>query len=154
MAEKVLKARLKLLYKTISEWQNDLTFVPLKGEMCIAADALEQTVLAKVGDGVTTFGDLPWIQAIASDVYAWAKKSTLQWSDLSEEFKNSLSEYVGGEGGEYRIAKNGDVYKLQVRHSESEEWQDVADSTIDVSNKVDRQISGGAQCCGRRSSQP
>jgi hypothetical protein len=32
-------------------------------------------VLFKVGDGVTTFANLPWASALAADVYDWAKKS-------------------------------------------------------------------------------
>ena len=30
----------------------------------------------KVGDGVNNFATLPWIQAVAGDVYAWAKSAT------------------------------------------------------------------------------
>ena len=30
----------------------------------------------KVGDGVNNFATLPWIQALAGDVYAWAKEAT------------------------------------------------------------------------------
>jgi hypothetical protein len=30
----------------------------------------------KIGDGRSYFDELPWIQAIASDVYSWAKSST------------------------------------------------------------------------------
>lgn len=33
-------------------------------------------LLMKVGDGSTTFADLPWLSAKASDVYNWAKKET------------------------------------------------------------------------------
>lgn len=30
----------------------------------------------KVGDGVSNFSNLPWVQALAGDVYAWAKEAT------------------------------------------------------------------------------
>jgi hypothetical protein len=31
----------------------------------------------KVGDGTSTFAQLPWISAKAADVYAWAKQASL-----------------------------------------------------------------------------
>ena len=35
------------------------------------------TVMMKVGDGASPFKDLKWLAAPASDVYAWAKKETI-----------------------------------------------------------------------------
>lgn len=153
MAEKTLKARLKLLYKSWSEWQEHLDFVPLQGEACVVyapANSLvsldEPAVLVKIGDGVTTFKDLPWLQAIASDVHDWAKKNSLDFSDLSEDFKAALASYVGA-GSEYRINKVGEVYTLQSREYDAAtgawgEWTDVSGSSIDLSNKTDRVLNG------------
>ena len=150
MADKTLKARIKLLYKTQQEWQQNLDYEPLAGEACIvyvpAGNATEPAVLAKIGDGSTKFKDLPWIQAVASDVHDWAKKSTLAWEDLSDVFKSALARYVGA-GNQYRINKNNEVYTLQSREYDAStetwgEWTDVADSSIDVSNKVDHVLNG------------
>lgn len=155
MADKILKARIKLLYKTWQEWQEqaNLDMVPLKGEACIVyapagseQSLTEPALLMKIGDGETKFRNLPWLQAIASDVHDWAKKSALAWSDLSEDFKAQLAGYVGA-GNEYRLNKIGEAYTLQVRKYDATteswgEWTDVADSTIDISNKTDRVLNG------------
>lgn len=94
MATNTLNTRIRLKYDSISNWNSSL-FVPLQGEMCIAyipngqeipnnydvgnpdSSGLSPYAIGiKVGDGVRTFSQLPWIQAIAGDVYAWAKSST------------------------------------------------------------------------------
>ena len=82
MASKTLKTRIKLKYDTLANWQGDgADVVLLKGEVAICevptGSSLEQTtppaILFKVGDGVKTFAQLPWVSGLAADVYAWAK---------------------------------------------------------------------------------
>ena len=114
MAEKTLRARLKLLYKSWSEWQSNLDFVPLQGEACIVyapANTLESlhepALLVKIGDGTTDFEHLPYIQAIASDVYDWAKKQSLDWNDLDATFKAALSSFIGDKVDHVIIGANG-----------------------------------------------
>lgn len=46
----------------------------------------------KVGDGINTFVNLPWIQALAGDVYAWAKKSQPEASDVKVTYNNNNSD--------------------------------------------------------------
>ena len=85
MASKTLKTRIKLKYDTLANWQADgADVVLLKGEVAICevptGSSLEQTtppaILFKVGDGVKTFAQLPWVSGLAADVYAWAKAAT------------------------------------------------------------------------------
>lgn len=85
MANKTLKTRIKLKYDTLANWQADgADVVLLKGEVAICevptGSSLEQTtppaILFKVGDGVKTFAQLPWVSGLAADVYAWAKAAT------------------------------------------------------------------------------
>lgn len=155
MAEnKVLKTRIKSLYKTWAEWKAvENTFIPLRGEICIAdipADSKavnnEPALLIKVGDGEKLFKDLPWLSGLSADVHNWALKEELEWNDLSDDFKAALASYVGA-GNEYRINKVGEKYTLQTREYDATkgewgEWKDVEDSTIDISNKTDRSIKG------------
>lgn len=149
MADKTLKARVKLLYKTLAEWDAiKSTFVPLEGELCIieAPGVANPAILVKVGNGTDVFENLPLIQAVASDVYGWAKKEYLDFNDLSEDFKSALSSYVGA-GNEYRLNKSGEVYTLQSREYDATtgtwgDWTDVADSSIDLSNKTDKVLNG------------
>ena len=61
--EKVLKARLQNKYETLENW-NALprgSFIPLKGELCLASDKDNAYGYYKVGDGETDFVDLPWL---------------------------------------------------------------------------------------------
>ena len=99
----IINTRIKVKYDTLAAW-NSSTFVPLQGEVCVAVipngDATKPTrvydpnrypnndsnntlsglspyaVGVKVGDGIHRFSALPWIQAIAGDVYSWAKLPT------------------------------------------------------------------------------
>lgn len=90
MAENVLETRILLRYGTYSQWMNS-DVILMKGEAAIAAfpddrviDGLsnitpENTPPAigiKIGDGIHYFYELPWVQAVAADVYRWAKSST------------------------------------------------------------------------------
>ena len=89
MATNTLKTRIQLKYDSYTAWEavKD-TFKPLKGELCIVNpgtklnDASAVPCLMKVGDGENFWKDLPWVSAIAADVYAWAKKSTPDWTDF------------------------------------------------------------------------
>ena len=87
MSEQVLKARVRLNSKPFQELQNT-TFILDKGEIVIAtvSDTEEDgdIVLLKVGDGVNSFKSLPWISALASDVYEWAKQPNKPNYDASE----------------------------------------------------------------------
>ena len=64
MAEKVLKTKIALLYKTAAEWDaiKD-TYKPLKGEVCFcdvpASSEESHAILFKVGNGEDVFEDLP-----------------------------------------------------------------------------------------------
>ena len=92
--------RVQLKYDTWANWNTDAAkaIIPLKGEVCLveipsgASSGMQDTppsVLMKVGDGVTTFGQLPWLSALAADVHSWAKKSEADfktWLDKTAGF--------------------------------------------------------------------
>lgn len=94
MAEKLLKTRLRLKYDTFANWEKvKTTFVPLKGEVCLIevpdnVDPIHNapSIVFKVGDGTTAFGDLKYGSALAADVYSWAKaanKPSYSWSEIT-----------------------------------------------------------------------
>ena len=130
MADNILNARIKLKYDTLANW-NSSTFVPLAGEICIGylpptgnSDTQQtntpKAVCIKVGDGTHTFVQLPWIQAVAADVYDWAKAPSKPGYNASEiiaterngvvnasnvqailtALQNSISTLTGGEGAQ------------------------------------------------------
>ena len=81
----------------LATWQNS-TGVLEKGEIALARVAVNKvdpitgdtvavpTYLMKVGDGASTFANLNWLAAPASDVHGWAKKAIPDW----EDFKNVI----------------------------------------------------------------
>lgn len=99
--EKILNTRIQLRYGNLSEWTNgpfngnDSSKWLKAGELAIVTlapnketeptnTANQHPLLFKVGTGAHKFDDLPWASALAADVYAWAKKPTLDAADLPE----------------------------------------------------------------------
>ena len=101
MAEKLIKTRLKLKYDTFANWEKvKTTFVPLKGEVCLVevpnnVDPIHNapSIVFKVGDGASAFGDLQYGSALAADVYSWAKASgiTVSGNDAAGSFITGLT---------------------------------------------------------------
>lgn len=118
----------------------------MRGEVCIfdipsAATANGLTPPAvgiKVGNGDDVLQDLPWIQAGAGDVYAWAKAATKPTYTASEI--SGLSDYISGQiedsNTKYQIVERNDTFVLQSQELGSTTWTDV--STIDLSAIVTR----------------
>lgn len=90
--EKILNTRIQLKYDSYEKW-NGSSVVLKAGEIAIAHlgpankdnsthDSGQHPVLIKVGDGNHTFAQLPWLSALAADVYAWAKKENPDWNDF------------------------------------------------------------------------
>jgi len=89
VAEHVLETRILLRYDNYNNWMNS-NLILKQGEMAVASVTNARTIEEsnstpaytppaigiKVGDGVHYFRELPWIQAVAGDVYAWAKSAT------------------------------------------------------------------------------
>jgi hypothetical protein len=115
MSEKLLQARIVLKYDTLANW-NKSTVILKAGEMAIATidnpaggvfDASKTPVVGiKIGDGTHKFSELNWIQAIAGDVYAWAKAATKPTYDASEI--QNLADYISGE-----IQDTNTTYKIE-----------------------------------------
>lgn len=89
MAEKTLNTRILLKYDSLANWTSKNT-VLRKGEVAFVAvesvppvngatgsTALNPTILYKVGDGETPFNSLNYGNALAADVYGWAKEQSI-----------------------------------------------------------------------------
>lgn len=134
MAEHILNTRITLKYDTYENWQKS-TLVLKAGEVAICAVpsgvtvagiAKPPAVLQKIGDGVHVFKDLPWLQAVASDVHTWAKdanKPTYAASEIT-----GLDTYISGQvqdtDTQYTIIKgdNDYTYKLMSRAKGAENY--------------------------------
>jgi len=109
MAENTLLTRIKLKYDTLTNWNNSslvlkageaaVAYITANGNIAGTSDTSQtntpRAVGIKIGDGTHTFANLPWVQAVAADVYDWAKtaqKPTYQASEIS-----GLADYISGE---------------------------------------------------------
>lgn len=153
MAENRLETRILLRYATYNQWMSSEVILQ-PGEAAIAAfpdnnpNNPPKAIGIKVGDGYHYFDELPWIQAIAADVYNWAKevnKPTYQATEIV-----GLADYIaahsgGGSGGgsagsgQYQIIwdSTSSKYILQQWDTEDEEWDNTA-SEIDFSGVLTR----------------
>ena len=133
MADNTLNnIRLSLKYDTLANW-NTSSLVLNAGEVGIAVisdsktlnrdtaqtpDNTPPAIALKVGDGTHTFSQLPWLQAIAGDVYAWAKAATKPTYTASEI--SDLSNYISGQikdtDTQYKITLDGTTVKLMSKN--------------------------------------
>lgn len=107
MDTKIFNTRFQLKYDTWANWSDEnKQFKLLQGEVAIVyvpesagANGVlhEPAVLFKVGDGVKTFNQLPFVSALAGDVPAWAKvtkdDNDIELSD--QAFINALKDIEG-----------------------------------------------------------
>lgn len=141
MAEKTLNTRIQLKYDTYTNWTTNNPVLK-SGELAIVvvpaetgAIANEPAVLAKVGDGTSTFNQLSWISAPAADVYSWAKaaqKPTYNATEIAD-----LDSYIQGKvqdtNTQYRLVRVSDYsYKLQKKDLADADYSDVAGSSFTI----------------------
>lgn len=149
---KELKTRIALKYDSYAAWTTNNP-VLLKGEVAIAtidSGASVATkagremqdlpnVVLKVGNGSAHYNDLPFVSALAADVYDWAK-AAVKPSYAATEI-TGLKEYVEGISDidtdtQYRIIPvEGAVYKYQLQSKTlTGDWANVAENgLIDIS---------------------
>lgn len=148
MAVNTLNTRIQLKYDTLANWVTS-TFKPLKGEVCIAeipstqegsAGMTPPAIGIKIGDGTKTFNQLAWIQAVAGDVYSWAKaaeKPTYTADEIS-----GLSNYISGQIQDtdtvYQIiegtGQDDNKFFLQAKAKSAADSAFTTISTIDLSD--------------------
>ena len=176
MAEHMIETRILLRYDTLTNWLSS-TVILKKGEMAVAAATYDYTIEGtnyrpsntppaiglKVGDGVHYFDELPWVQAVASDVYAWAKAATKPTYSATEI--SGLAEFIASQGGgggsggttgsAYRIIYDttNSKYILQTYDETNQEWINTT-SEINLSdiltriNNIERWANGARSNLG------
>lgn len=71
MTQKIFNVRFQLRNNTEAEWQNKIGFIPLQGEPCVTTDG-DNKGRIKIGDGTTTWGELPYVTSPATGAYVTA----------------------------------------------------------------------------------
>lgn len=124
MATKTLNTRILLRYDSYENWLTS-TIVLKQGEMAICSVPSDKTVdgvtappavLAKIGDNVHTFKDLPWLQAVASDVHAWAKspnKPSYTYEEI-EGLDDHISTVAVDTDTQFTLVKGDDNYTYKL----------------------------------------
>lgn len=143
MATKTLNTRILLRYDSYENWLTS-TIVLKQGEMAICSVPSGKTVdgvtappavLAKIGDNVHTFKDLPWLQAVSSDIHAWAKaanKPTYTYEEI-EGLDDHISTVAVDTDTQFTLIKGDDdyTYKLMSKAKGAENFTtEVATLTI------------------------
>ena len=152
MSDNRLETKILLRYDTYSRLMNSNVILS-PGEAAVAAfpdtDPANppRAFGVKVGDGRRYFDELPWIQAIAADVYEWAKdpqKPVYQATEIQglAEFIQQQGGGSGGGGsssGSYRIIWDATTQKyiLQQWDDATNDWSNTT-SSIDLSGILNR----------------
>lgn len=167
MAEHTLETRILLRYGTYTEWMNSDVILKV-GEAAICAFPNNRTIEGlsnnrpentppaigiKIGDGESYFYELPWVQAIAADVYSWAKQGTKPTYTAQEiqGLQAYIEQYApgGGSGGGsststpriYQLVRGTDEdynkYYLQYKNEDSNTWIVDTSISIDLQDLVD-----------------
>lgn len=142
MAEKILNTRILLKYDTLANWEAS-TGILRAGEVAIATvpegsagkevgSVVTPQVLVKVGDGKSTFKQLPYITAKAGDVYAWAKQAhPVYISGVNEEtgapiYKNLSDEILAilGDVANLKTFQNGNPQVIANAIKEAKDYTD------------------------------
>lgn len=147
-----LIANIRLKYDTLANWTREdvegkgAFLVLQRGEVgfCEVPSNIEgvlPTILFKVGDGNSTFGELNWVSALASDVHPWAKAENKPEYSAAEI--NGLSEYITeaikDTNTEYRFNKVNDYeYEFQSKEIGGTEWN--VDFTLTIPKYDDTPI--------------
>lgn len=172
-----INTRIALKYDTLTNWMNS-DLVLKKGEVAVVEIPNQHTILnvpdnkpentpptiaMKIGDGAKIFSALPWVQAVAGDVYNWAKqpnKPTYEADDIAglTEFiqttVGNISEVQDTDttyklvptSGKYKVTF--EAYKKSGERDQSKDlvldWSDIneaLDNAQDVLNKVDNEVT-------------
>ena len=154
MAEHRIETKILLRYATYNQWLE--SYVILKeGEAAVAIfpdtnpNNPPKAIGIKIGDGRHYFDELPWIQALAADVYNWAKtvNKPIYYATEIEGLAEYIQAHSGGgsggggstSGGQYRIIYDSpsSKYILQEWDESLGEWVSTA-SEINLSDILNR----------------
>ena len=156
MAEKILNTRIALKYDTLTNWMSS-SLILKTGEIAVAeipssasnSGLTPPAIGIKVGDGLKTFSQLGWIQAIAGDVQAWAKaasKPSYTSTEIAAELTTGDGKTVESRLSDledateavavYRVLKDASAEKWYLQ-SKAANANDTAYTTISTIDLVD-----------------
>ena len=149
MANNVLNANIRLRCALFSQLNSNTQLILQPGEAAVAffpnqedPNGPPSAVGIKIGDGQHYFRELPWIQALSSDIYEWAKEPYKPVYQATEIV--NLAEYIaahtsgaggggsGTGGGTYQIIWDSAASKYILQ-----EWNEDTSSWVNTSSEID-----------------
>lgn len=95
MAQSTVKSRIQLKNDIEANWNKAVNFIPLKGEIIIySIDESHPFSRLKVGDGITTVINLPFINSLSGDDIAISKLNHKLTFGANQEYVFDGSEDV------------------------------------------------------------
>lgn len=131
---KELNTRIRLKYDSLADWTANKSVVLLEGEIGLCAvpaittgtTTTAPTVLFKVGDGASTWEQLPWGAGLAADVPSWAKAAT------APKDTNTTYKIVPDDADKHK-------FTLQSQEKGTSTWTTVSTITIPDNDHNDNQ---------------
>ena len=173
--EKILNTRLQMKYDSYANWTSTTlgdgkgaNYILKAGEIGICylpasysegqvTGTTPPQILMKVGDGTSTFAQLPWTSAKSADVYAWAKQASLPvtkegignvvsgivWDEATKGIKFTTASVATSEGFEQltnRVQTIEDTYATDAELSAAVEAINAAIALKADKTYVDEQL--------------
>lgn len=134
MSVKELRVYHRQRYDTLEAWVNaDPVLLP--GEIAVSvyngeddAPLTEPQICIKIGDGTSTYTQLPFLTAKAGDVYPWAKAATKPTYNASEieDLADFITDAIEDTNTTYQIVQGDDAktFKFQSKELGDSTWTD------------------------------
>lgn len=141
--EKIINTRIALRIDTLANWSKTdvegkgAKLVLKRGEIGLceipsgnAAAQTAPTVLFKVGDGTTPFGELKWASALAADVYSWAKADDVVLEEEVIKFKKGTE-----------VVKSIDLSKFALNSELTQAIKDLEAADAALGARIDKVVA-------------
>lgn len=141
--EKIINTRIALRIDTLANWSKTdvegkgAKLVLKRGEIGLceipSGNATAQTaptVLFKVGDGTTPFGELKWASALAADVYSWAKADDVVLEEEVIKFKKGTE-----------VVKSIDLSKFALNSELTQAIKDLEAADAALGARIDKVVA-------------
>lgn len=149
--EKILNTRIQLKYDSYANWTEKNPTL-LAGEIAIAKlttvaavkpgeNDTQAPVLFKVGPGA--FNSLPWVSALAADVYAWAKKTEeefITW--VNKQIEHPILTLKDEGTGKFITSIEVNEHEITVSRSDVD-WNDIQNVPTFANDNTITTISAG-----------
>lgn len=149
-----LNVRIYNKFDTYENWMNS-TLVLGAGEIAVASipsgdntGLTPPAIGVKVGDGSKKFSELPWIQAVAGDVHAWAKAAVKPTYEAKEivDLEKFINDEIQDTNTTYAFSYANGIITVKSKEIGEEDFAELTklDMTATFAAKADKVVGGVA----------